>query len=479
MIPYHIRKEAEEGGCSGLIDGFARNLNSYELFSAESCTSEDGPFFCTSCLSDAVVRKCAGKRDHFAHIARHSPVPGTGERELHFKCKNEICDILSSFHPKGKWETERSIPANIKKGTPALRPDISGYIDGKLVAIEVQASALTISKVWQRTKNYTKWSINLLWIVPLTDPLGSLPFRPRLYEKYLHSMYYGRVYYWTAGQGIELNPVHFGIAGRDLEYREWTEDGEVKSAGGYYKPYKTIKTPIYGTIVNISSQFISSYRDEFVPDNVRKAVPKCFLWKDTLPIWWNAEEEDKYTEEYFEEIYSDIRKPNIVLNKYPHQHKPDHHHFNSDLEAKWAIFFEAMGIEYEYEKEAFQLEGTSYLPSFWLPQVSMWAEVSPNKFSRAGEQKCQLLANATNKRCLLLEGPPDLRSYWGLAPYRDEDDYPYDTDYILYSDYLTSESRFFSDTGHSREEPATDKDYGFWDDYISAVDEATRHFDTR
>lgn len=39
--------------------------------------------------------------------------------------------------------------------------------------------------------------------------------------------------------------------------------------------------------------------------------------------------------------------------------------FRSRLEARWAVFFDAMGIEYEYEPEGYELDdGTYYLPDF-------------------------------------------------------------------------------------------------------------------
>lgn len=39
--------------------------------------------------------------------------------------------------------------------------------------------------------------------------------------------------------------------------------------------------------------------------------------------------------------------------------------FRSRLEARWAVFFDALGVEYEYEPEGFQLpDGSFYLPDF-------------------------------------------------------------------------------------------------------------------
>lgn len=50
--------------------------------------------------------------------------------------------------------------------------------------------------------------------------------------------------------------------------------------------------------------------------------------------------------------------------------------FRSRLEARWAVFFDALGIKYEYEPEGFQLsDGTLYLPDFWLPESKTFFEV--------------------------------------------------------------------------------------------------------
>lgn len=57
--------------------------------------------------------------------------------------------------------------------------------------------------------------------------------------------------------------------------------------------------------------------------------------------------------------------------------------FRSRLEARWAVFFDAMGIEWRYEPEGYELEhritlkpGTiRYLPDFWLPDLNLHVEV--------------------------------------------------------------------------------------------------------
>lgn len=53
----------------------------------------------------------------------------------------------------------------------------------------------------------------------------------------------------------------------------------------------------------------------------------------------------------------------------------NNYRFRSRLEARWAIFFDCLGIEYEYEKEGYDIRGTWYLPDFWLPKQECWFEV--------------------------------------------------------------------------------------------------------
>jgi hypothetical protein len=58
--------------------------------------------------------------------------------------------------------------------------------------------------------------------------------------------------------------------------------------------------------------------------------------------------------------------------------------FRSRLEARWAVYFEAVGLEWEYEPEGFVLkDGSWYLPDFYLPTIEAWVEIKPKNGSRA------------------------------------------------------------------------------------------------
>lgn len=52
--------------------------------------------------------------------------------------------------------------------------------------------------------------------------------------------------------------------------------------------------------------------------------------------------------------------------------------FRSRLEARWAVFFDALGIQWSYEVEGFEVEGKKYLPDFYLPEMAKkWVEIKP------------------------------------------------------------------------------------------------------
>lgn len=53
--------------------------------------------------------------------------------------------------------------------------------------------------------------------------------------------------------------------------------------------------------------------------------------------------------------------------------------FRSRLEARWAVFFDALGVTWEYEPEGFELPSGRYLPDFriHLKKQDRWFEVKP------------------------------------------------------------------------------------------------------
>lgn len=70
--------------------------------------------------------------------------------------------------------------------------------------------------------------------------------------------------------------------------------------------------------------------------------------------------------------------------------------FRSRLEARWAVFFDTLGLEYEYEPEGFDCAGVWYLPDFRIIDPStdgfdLWLEIKPQR-PLTGAEKRKVLA---------------------------------------------------------------------------------------
>lgn len=50
--------------------------------------------------------------------------------------------------------------------------------------------------------------------------------------------------------------------------------------------------------------------------------------------------------------------------------------FRSRLEARWAVVFDHLDIQWQYEPQGYEIPGGGrYLPDFWLSSLGLWAEV--------------------------------------------------------------------------------------------------------
>jgi len=89
------------------------------------------------------------------------------------------------------------------------------------------------------------------------------------------------------------------------------------------------------------------------------------------------------------------------------QTKYDGYHFRSRLEAKWAVFFNELNIEYEYEKEGFELSSGGYLPDFWLPKYKIWIELKGDIPTINEMLKIIELHQKTGDDCMIAIGLPN------------------------------------------------------------------------
>jgi hypothetical protein len=95
--------------------------------------------------------------------------------------------------------------------------------------------------------------------------------------------------------------------------------------------------------------------------------------------------------------------------------------FRSRLEARWAVFFDALGLDWQYEPEGYDLSGVEvdrcrpveltgrdafYLPDFLLFSPYSWVEVKPTEPTEVETERAFRLAKATDRPVVIVCGPP-------------------------------------------------------------------------
>ena len=78
-------------------------------------------------------------------------------------------------------------------------------------------------------------------------------------------------------------------------------------------------------------------------------------------------------------------------------------HFRSRLEARWAVFFDALGLRWQYEPEGYECEWRlqlsdetfPYLPDFYLPTMNTFVEVKGQMDDNELDRFCNAVASLT------------------------------------------------------------------------------------
>ena len=99
--------------------------------------------------------------------------------------------------------------------------------------------------------------------------------------------------------------------------------------------------------------------------------------------------------------------------------------FRSRLEARWAVFFDALGVEYEYEPEGYEFDdGTRYLPDFQLKDEDIFVEVKSEKFLKEENannyiEVLEKFSEGTSYPILLLVGTPGEKPFLMYSSFTD------------------------------------------------------------
>src|SRR5713101_5175851 len=167
---------------------------------ATQVSPEDGPFYCPACREQVILKQGRNVIAHFAHYPETAcTYTGEWESDEHRLAKLEIYQALVQASGVTDVRLERYLQE--------VRPDVSFMLNGQLVAVEIQISLLSRDEIDWRTKAYACKDIAVLWTSPISGHVFEERYAPKNWERYLHSMYFGKVYYWMAHQ--ELQPVKF------------------------------------------------------------------------------------------------------------------------------------------------------------------------------------------------------------------------------------------------------------------------------
>lgn len=128
--------------------------------------------------------------------------------------------------------------------------------------------------------------------------------------------------------------------------------------------------------------------------------------------------------------------------------------FRSRLEARYAVFFDEIGLRWIYENEGYILKnGMWYLPDFYLPELDCFAEVKPTD-NLSNEEMEKIKSFGEEKAIILLVGVPSSKPIRIFTPEESMDDY-----YVQFKKDKNSEA------------------WRFWTTYKDSTD--TEHFHSK
>jgi competence protein CoiA len=239
------------------------------LVRASAVTNVAGLFVCPQCHKEVEVCQSGADIFHFVHKASVPCSYDAGESEAHRRAKSEIFEALVK-HPDVNEVT-------LEQPLDTVRPDVFAYIRGVPVAIEMQISNLSVETIAHRTEEYTRLGIYVLWLLHWTPTLNSKRYSPRRFERWLHTTYFGRVYFWR--QDLDILPYHFHEQHTEVPQRFWQDErGRSRSAHGYRRRSRRYKLPICGRRLHLVRDFRKTTR---LPWNgPTLSVPKANLWMD-------------------------------------------------------------------------------------------------------------------------------------------------------------------------------------------------------
>jgi competence protein CoiA len=234
-------------------------------------SKRNGPFACIQCNEEVILKTGKSKINHFAHANPFACEYTQGESDLHRRCKTEIYEGLLQEPGVTKVALERPL------GT--VRPDVSAYVKGVPVAIEIQISSLSIEAIMFRTIEYFRKGIYVLWLLPWTAELDKPRYAPAIWEKWIHCCFFGRVYYWK--EKLDVLEYEFEPSLKTIPRNTWyTKSGKKVTVGGYALKSVRFRHPIRKKLLNLVRDFGPRQRFWWEGGGVKVPDAKLFMGKN-------------------------------------------------------------------------------------------------------------------------------------------------------------------------------------------------------
>jgi competence protein CoiA len=251
----------------------ARRKSDGQTVNAYFETKANGPFYCLVCNDLVALKTGKNKINHFAHVNPLACLFAESESDAHRRCKIEIYKALT--------QTPGVHDVKLERPLDSVRPDVSAYINGAKVAIEVQISSLSVETIMRRTIDYYRKGIYVLWLLPWTPKLDGKRYSPKLWERWVHACYFGRIYYWI--EGARVASYSFEADFKTIPKRTWySPKGKKMTAGGYSIRSKRYRAAVRGKTFNLATDFVPRQRYWWGENDLKVPDAKIFMEK-TVP----------------------------------------------------------------------------------------------------------------------------------------------------------------------------------------------------
>jgi competence protein CoiA len=248
----------------------ARRQSDGQTVTADLERKANAPFYCLTCGDQVILKTSKNRVSYFAHrypLGRHY---GDNESDEHRRCKLEIFAALK--------RTQGVEDVRLECALGEVRPDVSARINGVPVAIEVQISDLSLETITQRTIEYARKGIYVLWLLQWTPKLAAPRYSPRLWERWIHACYFGRVYYWI--EGLSVTYYEFEPSFKSIPKSSWySPKGEKKIGGGYSRKSKRYRTAVRGRTFNLVTDFAPKQRYWWEGNGIKVPDAKLYCTK--------------------------------------------------------------------------------------------------------------------------------------------------------------------------------------------------------